>query len=103
MMRTTWSVLDRVQRSVSDELASGCKRWHPCLLEEDMGSSPLSEYICLSTHLSHTTEASTFSRIKCERYIFIKKCVRSFNEVGKLCLIMFPLIFVLGLRVVYNL
>ena len=37
---------------------------------------------CLSpspTHLSHTT--ITFWRIKCERYIFIKKCVRSFIEV----------------------
>ena len=36
----------------------------------------LSLHICLSTHLSHTTETSTLSRIKCERYIFfIKKCV----------------------------
>ena len=31
-------------------------------------------------HLSHTTNI-TLSRIKCERYIFIKKCVRSFIEV----------------------
>ena len=36
-------------------------------------------------------------RIKCERYIFIKKCVRSFIEVRKVCLIMFLLIFVLQL------
>ena len=57
----------------------------------------LSLSICLSTHLSHTTETSTLSRIKCERYIFIKKCVRSFLEVRKLCLIMFPLIIVLRL------
>ena len=32
------------------------------------------------THLSHTTNI-ILSRIKCERYIFIKKCVRSFIEV----------------------
>ena len=32
------------------------------------------------THLLHTTNI-TLLRIKCERYIFIKKCVRSFIEV----------------------
>ena len=41
----------------------------------------LSLSICLSIHLSHTTETSTFSRIKCERFIFIKKCIRSCIEV----------------------
>ena len=45
------------------------------------------------TPLSHTTNI-TFSRIKCERYIFIKKCVRSFIEVRILCLIIFPHIFI---------
>ena len=30
---------------------------------------------------SHTQPISTLSRIKCDRYIFIKKCVRSFIEV----------------------
>ena len=30
---------------------------------------------------SHTRPTSNLSRIKCERYIFIKKCVRSFIEV----------------------
>ena len=44
---------------------------------------PLS--ICLPTDLSHTTETSTLSRIKWERYIFIKKCVRSFIEVVNQC------------------
>ena len=53
--------------------------------------------IWLSTHLSHTTETSTLWRIKCERYICIKKCVHSFIEVHKLCLIMFPLVYVLPL------
>ena len=37
---------------------------------------------CLSTHLSQTIETSTLSRIKCERYIFIKKCVRSLKFVN---------------------
>ena len=31
--------------------------------------------------ISHTQPTSTFSRIKCERYIFIKKYVRLFIEV----------------------
>ena len=43
---------------------------------------------------SHTQPTSTLSRIVCERYIFIKKCVRSFIEVRILCLIMFLLILV---------
>ena len=45
------------------------------------------------THLSHT-ETSTLLKIKCEIYIFIKKCVSSFIEGRILCLIMFPHIFV---------
>ena len=49
--------------------------------------------------ISHTQQTSTLSRIKCERYIFIKKCVRSFIGVRILCLIMSLLIFVLR---VYN-
>ena len=43
----------------------------------------LSLSICLSTHLSHTTKTSTLSRIKCERYIFIKECVCSFIKLRK--------------------
>ena len=31
--------------------------------------------------ISHIQPTSTLSRIKCERYVFIKKCVRSFIEV----------------------
>ena len=56
----------------------------------------LGQYSSLSlspAHLSDTTSI-TLSRIKCERYIFIKKCVRSFIEVRILCLIMFLLIFI---------
>ena len=40
------------------------------------------------SHLSHTRNI-TLSGIKCERYIFIKKCVRSVIEIRILCLIMF--------------
>ena len=43
--------------------------------------------------ISHTQPTSTLSRIKCERYIFIKKCVRSFIEVRQY-LIIFLHIFV---------
>ena len=56
------------------------------------------QYVAVCSRLqltSHTQPTSTLSRIKCERYIFIKKCVRSFIEVRILCLIMFLLIFVL--------
>ena len=50
-----------------------------CYSQKNFGS------ICSSlspspTHLSHTRNI-TLSRIKCERYIFIKKCVCSFIEV----------------------
>ena len=49
------------------------------LWSEELGS------ICSSlspspAHVSHTTNINP-SRVKCERYIFIKKCVRSFIEV----------------------
>ena len=40
------------------------------------------------THLSHTTLSQPI-QIKCERYIFLKKCVRS-----SLLLILFPHIYV---------
>ena len=47
-------------------------------------SEELGVNIAVCPHLqliSHTPRTSTLSRIKCERYIFIKKCVRSFIEV----------------------
>ena len=46
------------------------------------------------THLSHITNFNPFatlSRIKCEKYIFIKKCVRSFIEVVHYCWLCFCL------------
>ena len=47
------------------------------------GQKNLGKYSSLSlspAHLSHITNI-TLSRIKCERFIFKKKCIRSFNEV----------------------
>ena len=48
------------------------------------GQKNLGQYVAVRPRLqltSHTQPTSTLSRIKCERYIFIKKCVRSFIEV----------------------
>ena len=48
----------------------------------------LGQYVAVCPRLqftSHTQLTSTLSRIKRERYIFIKKCVRSFNEVRLYC------------------
>ena len=46
------------------------------------------------SHISNINLFATLSRIKCEKYIFIKKCVRSFIEVLTLLLTMFPCILV---------
>ena len=51
-----------------------------CNSQRNLGSICGSLFLSL-THLSHKTHInpfSTLSRIKCERYIFLKKCVRSF-------------------------
>ena len=45
------------------------------------GQKNLGQYVAVCPRLqltSHKQPTSTLSRIKCERYIFIKKCVRSF-------------------------
>ena len=52
----------------------------------------LGQYVPVCPRLqltSHTQPTSTLSRIKCERYIFIKKCVRSFIEVRHYCWLCF--------------
>ena len=57
----------------------------------------LDQYVAVCLRLlltSHTQPTSTLSRIKCETYIVIKKCVRSFIEVRIFDLTMFPLIFI---------
>ena len=54
-------------------------------------------------HLSHTTNISSF---ECERYIFIKKCVRSFIEVRHYCWLCFHLylcyVYVCGYTTMVN-
>ena len=54
----------------------------------------LAQYVAVCPRLqltSHTQPTSTLSRIKYERYIFIKKCVRSFIEVRYYCWLCFCL------------
>ena len=41
--------------------------------------------------ISQTQPTSTLSRMQCERYIFMKKCVRSFIEVRHYCWLCFRL------------
>ena len=56
------------------------------------GQKNLGQYVAVYPRLqltSHTQPTSTTSRIKCERYIFIKKCVRSFIEVRHYCWLCF--------------
>ena len=70
----------RRARALSDPWLSSPARTRKncCYGQKNFGS------ICSSLSLSptsHTQPTSTLSRIKCERYIFIKKCVRSFIEV----------------------
>ena len=59
--------------------------------------------VCPRLHLtSHTQPASTLSRIKCERYIFIKKCIRSFIEVFIMFDYVYAYIFICILWVYYT-
>ena len=68
-----------------------CKRCHSLAPGRRYGArrSPLSEYMSLHLSLKLTTNWVSLSRIKWERYIFIKKCVRSLFEVRSLSSIMF--------------
>ena len=49
---------------------------------------------CLHSSLTHNRNINPLENKVWEIHIFIKKCVRSFIEVRKLCLIMIPLIFI---------
>ena len=52
----------------------------------------LGQYVAVCPRLqltSHTQPTSTLSRIKCEKYTFIKKCVRSLIEVRHYCWLCF--------------
>ena len=88
-----WKQLQTEGWALSDRRLSSPARMRKkcCYGQRNLGS------ICSSlspspTHLSHITNINPFatlSRIKCERYIFLKKCVRS-----SLLLTMFPHIVV---------
>ena len=72
-------------RGVSDELARGCKRWHPLVPGRSMGRrSPLSEYMSLHPPLTQHRNVNPFENKVWDIYIFIKKCVCSFIEVREL-------------------
>ena len=58
-----------------------------CHSQRNLGINML-QSVQSPTHHSHTTLSQPF-RIKCERYIFLKKCVRS-----SLLLIMFPHVYI---------
>ena len=77
----------QIEPSVTHGRATSAKMRKKCCY----GQKNWGQNSCLSpfpTNLSHTSNI-TLSRIKCEKYIFIKKCVCSFIEVRILCLIMF--------------
>ena len=62
------------------------------------------QYVAVCTRLqftSHTQQTSPF-RIKCERYIFIKKCGRSFIEVRILCWLCFRILCIYICMRLYN-
>ena len=78
--------------SVTHGWATPAKTRKKCCYGQKNFGSICSSLSPSPTHLSHTTNI-TLSRIKCERYIFIKKCVHSFIEFV-IMLTMFPHIFV---------
>ena len=79
--------------SVTHSWATPAKMRKKCCFGHKKNLGQYSSLSLSPTHLSHITNI-TLSRIKCERYIFIKNCIRSFIEVHILCLIMSLLIFV---------
>ena len=71
-------------RGITDEFARGASVCTPWPLKEDMGrKGPFSEYMSLHPSLKHHRNINPFENKVGERYIFIKKCVRSFIEVRK--------------------
>ena len=87
-------------RSEVSRLARGCKRWHPLAPGRRYGKKKSSEYISLHPSFTHHRNINPFENKVWEIHIFYKEVcsfVRSFIEVCKLCLIIFPLVFVLRL------
>ena len=70
----SWARDAQLIRGVSDELASGCKCWHPWLLEEDTGRSPLSEYMSLHPSLTHHRNINPFQNKVWEIYFYKEVC-----------------------------
>ena len=95
-----WSESQRQTESFGPSVtycwATPAKMRKKCCLGHEKNLGQYSSLSLSPAHLSHTTNI-TLSRITFEKYIFIKKCVRSLIEVRILCLIMFRLIFVLRL------
>ena len=80
--------------SVTHGCATPAKMRKKCCYGREKNLGQYSSLSLSPAHLSHTRNI-TLSRIKCGRYIFIKKCIRLFIEVRILCLIMFLLIFII--------
>ena len=87
--------------SLTIRLARGCKCWHLLAPGRRYGARrrPLSEYMSVHLSLKLTTNCVPLSRIKWERYIFMKTCIsfRSLKFVHYL-----SLCSCLGLWEVYN-
>ena len=81
-VRVSWREdTDRGLWALSDpRLSNSSQDKKEVLLWSEKLGSKYSSLSLSPTHLSHTRNI-TLSRIKCERYIFIKKCIRSFIEV----------------------
>ena len=69
-------------------LSSPAERERSAAKDGGTGSQYVAVFVQCPTHLSHITLSQPF-RIKCKRYIFLKKCVRS-----PLLLILFPRVYV---------
>ena len=86
VVRVSWSVGDKMLKwkPAADIRPSGTHGWATLAKmrkECCYGQKNLGQYVAVCSRLqltSHTQPTSTLSRIKCERYIFIKKCVSSF-------------------------
>ena len=67
--------------SVTHGLATPAKMRKKCYYGQKNFGSICSSLSPSPTHLLHTTNINPFENKKCERYHFIKNCVRSFIEV----------------------
>ena len=90
-------------RGVSDELARGCKRWHPLAPERRYGKKKSSLWVYVPPPISHTPQKHQHFREQSVRGIYFYKQVCLFVHWSSFdCLIMFPLIFVFVLWLYNN-